>query len=174
MRAYLIGLAVVAVVVGGAWLGLVFFFGHLGGSEDAYSRSLACVRSDHALAGDPALAAPFRSPGLHTLGIRWKSVKAVALFSDSLSPDSVDKVDARIVSGLHSHGVSAAGIERRLLHEDNLSLYYLSAAPSTAAQSAIGRCVYLVHYNRIASALGLYINPHARLPFIPGARRDER
>ena len=172
MRAYAIGLGVVGVVVGGAWLALALFFGHLGGSEDAYTRSLACVRSDHALARDPAMTIPFRGPGLHTLGIRWKGVKAVALFSDSLSPGSVDKVDARIVSGLHREGVSTAEIDRRLLHDDNLSLYYLGAAPSTAAQSAIGRCVYLVHYNRIASALGLYINPHARLPFVPGARRE--
>jgi len=172
MRAYLIGLGVVAVVVGGAWIALAFFFGHLGGSEDAYARSLACVRSDHALARDPALAVPFRTPGLHALGIRWKDVKAVALFSDSLSPDSVDKVDTRILWGLHREGVSPSEIAGRLLHEDNLSLYYLGAVPSEPALAAIGRCVYLVHYNRIASALGLYINPHARLPFVPGARRE--
>lgn len=172
MRAYLIGLAVVGVVVGGAWLALAFFFGSLGGSEDAYGRSLACVKSDHALARDPADAAPYRSAGLQPLGIRWKGVRAVALFSDSLSPGSVDKVDSRIVAGLQSRGVSPAQIDSRLLHQDNLTLYYLGAAPSTAAQAAIGRCVYLVHYNRIASALGLYINPRAELPFVPGARRD--
>jgi hypothetical protein len=172
MRAYVIGLAVVGVVVGGAWLVLAFLYGHLGGAENAYARSLACVRSDRALARDPAMTSPFRGPGLHTLGIRWNGVKAVALFSDSLSPGPVDKVDARIVSGLHREGVSSARIDRRLLHEDNLSLYYLGAAPSTAAQSAIGRCVYLVHYDRIASALGLYIHPRARLPFVPGAHRE--
>jgi hypothetical protein len=172
MRAYAIGLAVAGLVVGGAWLALALFFGHLSGSEDAYARSLACVRADRALARDPAITVPFRGSGLRTLGIRWKGVKAVALFSDSLSPGSVDKVDARIVSGLREEGISSAEIDRRLLHEDNLSLYYLGAVPSEAAQAAIGRCVYLVHYNRIASALGLYINPHARLPFIPGARRE--
>ena len=47
-------------------------------------------------------------------------MKAVALFSDSLSPSSVDKVDARIVSGLHREGVSTAEIDRRLLHDDTL------------------------------------------------------
>jgi hypothetical protein len=172
MRAYAIGLAVVGVVVGGAWIVLAFFFGHLGGSQDAYGRSLACVRSDHALARDPADAAHYRSPGLQTLGIRWKGVRAVALFSNSLSPDAVDKVDARITSGLQRGRLSPAQIDSRLLHQDNLTLYYLGAAPSTAAQSAIGRCVYLVHYNRIASALGLYINPHVELPFVPGARRE--
>ena len=171
MRAYLIGLAVVGVVVGGAWIVLAFFFGHLNGGEDAFSRSAACLRADHALVRE-SVAAADRGPGLHALGIRWKTVRAVALFSDSLSPDSVDRVDARVVSRLRSRGVSPAQIDSRLLHEDNVTLYYLGAAPSAAAQSAIGRCVYLVHYNRIASALGLYINPHARLPFVPGARRE--
>jgi hypothetical protein len=155
MRAYLIGLAVVGVVVGGAWIVLAFFFGHLGGSEDAYGRSLACVKSDRALRRDPADAARYRSSGLQALGIRWHGVRAVALFADSLSPDSVDKADAQIVQGLQSQGVSSAQIDSRLLHEDNLTLYYLGGAPSTAARSEIGRCVYLVHYNRIASALGL-------------------
>ncbi len=172
MRAYLLGLAVVGVVVGGAWIALAFFFGHLAGSDDAYARSAACVRRDPALAADPADAVAYRGAGLHALGIRWNDVRAVALFSDSLSPDPVDRVDARILAGLHRRGVAPAEIDRRLLHEDNVTLYYLRAAPSTAAQSAIGRCVYLVHYNRIASALGLYIHPHARLPFLPGARRE--
>jgi hypothetical protein len=172
MRAYLIGLAVVGVVVGGAWIVLAFFFGRLSGSEDAYGRSLACVRGDRALARDPADAARYRSAGLQALGIRWKSVRAVALFSDSLSPDSVDKEDARIVSSLQSRGFHAAQIDSRLLHQDNLTLYYPAGLPSTEAQSEIGRCVYLVHYNRIASALGLYIHPHAELPFVPGARRE--
>lgn len=172
MRPYLIGVAFAGLVVGGAWIVLVFFFGHLGGSDDAYGRSLACVRSDRALARDTVDAAPYRSPGLQALGIRWRGVRAVALFSDSLSPDSVDKVDTRIVSSLQRRGVSSARIESRLLHQDNVTLYYLGGTPSKAARSAIGRCVYLVHYNRIASALGLYIHPRAELPFVPGARRE--
>ena len=97
----------------------------------------------------------------------------MALFADSLSPDAVDRADARIVSSLNSKGVSRAEIANRLLHEDNLSLFYVTGTPSEAAQAEIGRCVYLVHYNRIASALGLYISPHARRPFLPGARRDD-
>jgi hypothetical protein len=162
MRLWLGGAAVVAVVVGGAWLALAFFFGHLRGGQTAYARSAACLRADHALAADPADAARYQSPGLHTLGLRWHGVRAVALFSDSLSPGSVDREDAKIVAAGHG----------QLLHEDNLSLYYPAGVPSTAAQKAIGNCVYLVHYNRIASALGIYINPHARRPFLPGARRE--
>lgn len=174
MRVYVVAGLLVAVVLGGAWLVLALTFGHsLGGSSDAYSRSAACVRRDPVLASDPADAARFRSPGLQPLGIRWGSVRAVGLFADSLSPDAVDRVDARIVAGLRSKGVSAGAIESRLLHEDNLSLYYLTGAPSLAAQAALGRCVYLVHYNRIASALGLYISPHAELPFLPGRRRHD-
>jgi hypothetical protein len=172
MRPYLIGIVFAGLVVGAAWVALFFFFGRISGTDDAYARSLACVRADHALARDPADTVGYRGPGLHALGIRWKDVRAVALFSDSLSPDSVDKVDAKILFGLHREGVSSTEIDRRLLHEDNVTLYYLRAAPSTAAQSEIGRCVYLVHYNRIASALGLYIHPRARLPFVPGARRE--
>lgn len=171
MRAYAIGAGVAVLVVGGAWLVLALFYGRLGGGEDAFSRSAACVRADHALVHEP-VASAYRGAGLHALGIRWKDVLAGALFSDSLSPGSMDKVDARIVSTLQGRGVSQSEIERRLLHEDNVTLYYLGAAPTTAAQSAIGRCVYLVHYNRLASALGLYIHPRARLPFLPGARRE--
>jgi hypothetical protein len=172
MRLYLGAAAVVALVVGGAWLVLAFAFGHLRGGQTAYARSATCLRSDRSLAGDPGDAHRFESGGLHTLGIRWQQVRAVALFSDSLSPGAVDKVDTRIVSGLERKGVSSAQIDTRLLHEDNLSLYYLTGPPPQAAQAAIGRCVFLVHYNRIASALGLYISPHAELPFLPGARRE--
>ncbi len=172
MRLYLGAAAFVVLVVGGAWLALVFLFGHLQSDQDAYTRSATCVHNDRALASDPTEAARFQAPGLQPLGIRWKRVRAVALFSDSLSPDSVDKADARITSRLESHGVSQAEITNRLLHQDNLSLYYLTGTPSQAAQTAIGRCVYLVHYNRIASAVGLYISPHAEQPFLPGAQRE--
>jgi hypothetical protein len=172
MRLWLGALAVVAVVLGGAWVVLAFFFGSLHGGQTAYARSATCLHRDHALATDPSDARRFVGPGLHSLGLRWKDVRAVALFADSLSPGAVDRVDARIVTGLEHRGLSAGQIETRLLHEDNLSLYYLTGAPTTAAAAAIGRCVYLVHYNRFASALGIYINPHARLPFLPGARRE--
>jgi hypothetical protein len=172
MRVYLFAAAFVVLVVGGAWLGLALFFGHLQGSQDAYARSATCVRNDRALASNATAASRFRGAGLQPLGIRWKTVEAVALFSDSLSPGSVDKVDTRIASSLRSKGVSDAQIANRLLHQDNLSLFYLTGIPSQAAQAAIGRCVYLVHYNRIASALGLYISPHAEQPFLPGARRE--
>jgi hypothetical protein len=94
------------------------------------------------------------------------------MFADSLSPDAVDRVDARISAALERRGMSAAQIESRLLHEDNLSLYYVSGPPSQAALATIGRCVYLVHYNRFASALGLYVSPRAERPFVPGARRE--
>jgi hypothetical protein len=174
MRLWVGAAAVVALVVGGAWLVLAFAFGHLRGGQTAYARSARCLRADRALTGDPNDAARYTGAGLHTLGLDWQDVRAVALFADSLSPTAVDRVDARIVSGLRSKGLSPSQIDSRLLHEDNLSLYYLGAPPSLAAQSAIGRCVYLVHYNRFASALGIYVNPHAERPFLPGARRDER
>jgi hypothetical protein len=174
MRLYIGAALLVVLVVGGTWLVLALTFGHsLNSGSDAYTRSATCVSHDRALAGDPTEAARFTSPGLRPLGIRWKHVRAVALFSDSLSPDSVDKADARIISSLRSKRVSPAEINSRLLHQDNLSLYYLTGPPSPAAQAAIGRCVYLVHYNRIASALGLYISPHAERPFLPGARRGD-
>jgi hypothetical protein len=172
MRLYLAAAAVVALVVGGAWLVLAFFFGSLHGGQTAYARSATCLQRDHALRGDPSDARRFDSSGLHTLGLRWKDVRAVALFADSLSPEAVDRVDARIVSRLERRGLTAVQIESRLLHEDNLSLYYVTGPPSVTAQSGIGRCVFLVHYNRVASALGIYINPHAERPFLPGARRE--
>jgi hypothetical protein len=165
MRLWLGGAAVVAVVVGGAWLVLAVFFGHLSGGQTAYARSAACLRRDRVLTADPADASRYAGPGLHALGIRWRNVRAVALFSDSLSPGSVDRADARILA-VAGHGP--------LLHDDNISLFYVTGPPTEAAQAAIGRCVYLVHYNRVASALGIYINPRARLPFLPGARRDDR
>jgi len=173
MRVYLIAAALVVLVVGGFWLVLALTFGHLHGGADAYTRSAACVRGDPSLVADPTEAARFKSPGLRPLAIRWKRIRAVALFSDSLSPDSVDKADARIISNLKSNRVSPATITNRLLHQDNLSLYYLSGIPSQPAEAAIGRCVYLVHYNRIASAVGLYLSPHAERPFLPGAQRED-
>jgi hypothetical protein len=172
VRLWLGALALVAVVLGGAWLALSLTFGHLHGGQTAYARSVRCLNADRALTADPADATRYRGLGLHTLGLRWNRVRAVALFADSLSPEAVDRVDGRIVAGLHRSGLSAAQIEGRLLHEDNLSLYFLAGPPTPAAQAAIGRCVYLVHYNRVASALGIYINPHARRPFLPGARRE--
>jgi hypothetical protein len=42
------------------------------------------------------------------------------------SPDSVDQVDARITSDLRSKGVSPVEVTDRLLHQDNLSLYYVT------------------------------------------------
>jgi hypothetical protein len=171
MRLYLGAAAFVVVVLGGAWLVLAFFFGNLHGGQTAYARSLTCLHRDRALASDPADARRFDGAGLHTLGLRWQRVRAVAMFADSLSPDAVDRVDARIAAALERRGM-AAQIESRLLHEDNLSLYYVSGPPSQAALAAIGRCVYLVHYNRFASALGLYVSPRAERPFVPGARRE--
>ncbi len=172
MRVYLGAGLLVVVVLGAAWLVLAFAFGHTLGSSDAYARSAACVRRDPALAADRTVSRQYRSSGLQPLGIRWGRVRAVGLFADSLSPDAVDRLDARIVWGLEREKLTPTAIDARLLHEDNLSLYYLTGAPSLAAQKAIGRCVYLVHYNRIASALGFYISPHAELPFLPGRRRE--
>jgi hypothetical protein len=173
MRAYLIGAVIVVLVVGGAWLVLALSFGHLKSGTDAYTRSATCVQHAGALARDPAAAARYEFSGLQPLAIRWKRVIAVALFDDALSGASVGKADMQIISTLRSKGVSSADINNRLLHQDNLSLYYLTGLPSKAAQDAIGRCVYLVHYNDIASAVGIYISPHAELPFVPGAHREE-
>jgi hypothetical protein len=170
VRLYVGAGVLVVVVLGAAWLVLAFAFGHTFGSSDAYARSAACVRRDPALATDRSLARQYRSSGLQALGIRWGEVRAVGLFADTLSPGPVDRLDARIVAGLERRGLTPAAIDARLLHEDNLSLYYPAGAPSLAAQKAIGRCVYLVHYNRIASALGIYISPHTELPFLPGWR----
>jgi hypothetical protein len=173
MRLYVgAGLLVVAVL-GAAWLVFALAFGHTFGSSDAYARSAACVRRDRALATDPAVARRYRSSGLQPLGISWRGVHAVGLFADTLSPGPVDRLDARIVTGLEHNGLPPAAIGARLLHQDNLTLYYLSGAPSLAAQKAIGRCVYLVHYNRIASALGFYVSPRPELPFLPGRRHHE-
>jgi hypothetical protein len=89
MRLYLGAALLVVLVVGGAWLVLALIFGHsLNSGSDAYTRSATCVHNDHLLASDPTEAARFKSSGLQPLGIRWKRVRAVALFSDSLSPDS--------------------------------------------------------------------------------------
>ena len=170
MRLYLGAGLLIVLVLGGAWLVLALTFSSsLTGGSDAYTRSAACVRRDRALASDPADAARFRGPGLRPLGLRWGKVRAVALFSDTLSPGPVDRLDSGIVAGLRSKGLLG---DDRLMHEDNVTLYYLTGPPSLAARSAVGRCVYLVHYNRIASAVGLYVSPHARRPFLPGARRD--
>src|SRR5215467_9508162 len=136
MRLYVGAALLVVVVLGAAWLVLALGFGHsLGNGTDAYTRSVACVRRDRSLVDDRAAAGRFRSSGLQPLAIRWDDVRAVALFSNSLSPDSVDRADTRITTGLRRRGLSAAEIAGRLLHQDNLSLYYLTGAPSRAAES---------------------------------------
>lgn len=172
MRVYLIAAAVIVVVVGGFWLVLAFSFGHLHGGSDAYNKSAACVRDHASLASDPADSARFQTGGLQALGIRWRNTRAVALFDDALSGTSVGKAEHRITAGLQRHGASPAEIAARLLEQDNVALYYLNHTPSRPAQTAIGRCVYLVHYNDAAAFFGVYINPHAERPFLPGARRD--
>jgi hypothetical protein len=173
MRVYLGAAAVVVVVVGGFWAALALFFSQpKTGSADAFTRSATCVRDDRSLSIDRTDAARFDATGLRTLGLRWDRVRAVALFDDSLSAGSVTRAEGRIASNLRSHGASAAEIQARLLSQDNVALFYVSGPPSQAAQAAIGRCVYLVHFNRIASALGLYISPHAERPFLPGAERE--
>jgi hypothetical protein len=70
-------------------------------------------------------------------------------------------------------GASPAEIAARLQNQDNVALFYVNRSPSQSAEAAIGRCVYLVHYNRVASFLGLYLSPHAERPFLPGARRED-
>jgi hypothetical protein len=172
MRVYLAAAALVVVVVGGFWLVLALTFSGSHGGSDAFTRSAVCARNDRSLAVDRADAVRFRTVGLRTLGLRWNGVRAVALFSDSLSADPVTRAETRIDSGLRSQGVSAVDVAARLLHEDNVGLFYVNKSPSRAAQAAIGRCVYLIRFNRIASFFGLYISPHARRPFLPGTERE--
>jgi len=128
---------------------------------------------DRSLAGDRTDATRYRAAGLQALGIRWRQVRAVALFDDSLSAGSVTREEARISADLSRRGTSPAEIAARLQNQDNVALFYVNRSPSQSAEAAIGRCVYLVHYNRVASFLGLYISPHAERPFLPGARRED-
>ena len=173
MRLYLGAAAVVALILGGAWVLLALTLGHPpAGEASAFVESRRCVRHDRALVTDPADAARLRTAGVHTLGIAWRDVRAVALFDDSISAGSVTRQEARIRSALRSRGASAADVESRLLNEDDVALYYLRGAPSQAAETAIGRCVYVVHFNRVASFFGLYVSPHSERPFLPGARRE--
>ena len=173
MRVYVGAAVVVVVVVGGFWLVLALTFGRSPtGNANAATRSARCVRHDPALATDPVDAARFKAAGLRTLGIRWKRVRAVALFDDSLPADAVTREEARITSSLRSRGASTTAITRRLLSQDNVALFYVNRPPSQAAEAAIGRCVYLVHFNRVASFVGLYLSPHAERPFLPGAERE--
>ena len=173
MRLYLGAGLLVAVVLGGVWIVLALTFSRSGGSADAYTKSAACLRRDPSLAGDRADAAHYRAAGLEALGIRWRQVRAVALFDDSLSAESVTREEARISADMGHRGASPAEIAARLQNQDNVALFYVNRSPSQSAESAIGRCVYLVHYNRVASFLGLYISPHAERPFLPGARRED-
>jgi len=175
VRLYVGAAVLVAVVVGGAWLVLALTFSTSpSGNADAFTRSATCVRGDPALVSDRVDAARFRVSGLQPLGIRWQQVRAVALFDDSLSAHSVTKEEALIASRLRRQGVSSAEIADRLQYEDNVALLYVSGTPSQTAEAAIGTCVYLIHFNRIASFFGLYVSPHARRPFLPGARREDR
>src|SRR6516162_3908725 len=131
MRLYIGAAVVVIVVLGGAWLVLAFSFGHSHTvSADAYNRSAACVRRHHSLSFDPADAAHLQTHGLRALGIRWHQTRAVALFDDSLSAQTVTRAERRISSMLTARGVPTAQIAARLLTQDNDALYYLNQPPS--------------------------------------------
>jgi hypothetical protein len=171
MRLYAGAALLVVVVVGGFWLVLALTFSHPSSNSDAFTRSASCVRRDPSLTTDRTDAARLATSGVRTLGLRSNGVRAVALFADSPAP--VRRAEARIVASLRNERVTTTEIDARLLREDDVGLFYLDAAPSQAAQQAIGQCVYLVRYNRIASFFGLSISPHARRPFLPGARRDD-
>jgi hypothetical protein len=174
MRLYIGAAVVVIVVLGGAWLFLALSFGHSHTvSADAYNRSAACVRHHPSLRFDPVDAAHLQTPGLRALGIRWQQTRAVALFDASLSAQTVTKAEKQVAARLTAQRVPAAQIAARLLSQDNDALYYLNQPPSQQAQSAIGRCVYLVRYNDAAAFFGFYINPHAEQPFLPGAHRED-
>jgi hypothetical protein len=173
VRLYLGAAALVSLVLGGAWLLLALTVGHSSVSADAFMKSAACVRHDPALAIDRTDAARYRASGLQTLGIRWNGVRAVALFDDSLSAGSVTKKEAEISSAMRRGGDSSAVIADRLQYQDNVALFYVNGSPAQASEAAIGRCVYLVHYNRVASFFGLYFSPHAERPFLPGAYRED-
>jgi hypothetical protein len=172
VRVLLAAVALVVVVVGAFWLALALLFSHsrAGANADAFARSAACLRDDRSLSGDRADAARLDTPGLRTLGLRWHGVRAVALFADSSA--LVTKVEARVASGLRNQHVSAVQVGGRLLSEDDVGLFYVSGSPSQAAQAAIGRCVFLIRFNRFASFFGVYVSPHADRPFLPGGERE--
>jgi hypothetical protein len=86
VRLYLGAGLLVAVVLGGVWIVLALTFSRSGGSADAYTKSAACLRRDRSLTGDSADAARYRAAGLEALGIRWRQVRAVALFDDRSRP----------------------------------------------------------------------------------------
>jgi hypothetical protein len=171
MKIWLAAALVVAVVLGGAWIALAFAFSHSSSrGEDAYARSAACLRTDSALSADPADARRLRTPGVRTLGLRWNRVRAVALFSDSR--DLARKAEERLAFGYHREGLAPAQIEQRLQIGGSSGLVYLTGAPTSAAEAAIGRCVYAIHYNRIARFFGLSIFPRVQRPFLPDGRRE--
>jgi hypothetical protein len=174
MRLYVGAVVLVVVVLGGAWLVLAFSFGHSHAvSADAHARSATCLRRHRSLSFDPVDASRFQTPGLRALGIRWRDTRAVALFDDSLSAQTVTKREKQITARLTAQGFATAQIAARLLSQDNDALYYLNQPPSQQAQTVIGRCVYLVRYNDAAAFLGVYIDPHAEQPFLPGAHRED-
>jgi hypothetical protein len=174
VRLYVGAAALVAVVLGGAWLLFALEFRRSSPGADAFTKSAACVHRDPALAADRRDAVRYEASGLRTLGIRWSGIRAVALFDDSLSADSVTKKEAEISAAMRRRGDSAHEIADRLQYQDNVALYYVNRSPTQPAEDAVGRCVYLVHYNRVASFFGLYFSPHAERPFLPGLRREDR
>ena len=136
-----------------------FFFGSLHGRPDRV-REIGDLPAPRPGPRERSRGRPrrFGGAGLHALGLRGPAARpCVVVVADSLSPDVGGQGGCtdRWPRLERPAGLSSVQIDQRLLHEDNLSLYYLTGPPTPAAQAAIGRCVYLVHYNRIASALGL-------------------
>jgi hypothetical protein len=168
MRTFLGAIAVVVLVVGGFWLALSQLVGSTHNASDAYTRSAACAGSDPSLSRDSADAARLATSGIRTLGLRWNALRAVALFATSSRV--AREAEARLAAGLRTQGTSSAEIARRVFREGYVVLFYVSGPPTQAAEAAIGRCVYLIRPNRIASFFGLNIT-HTERPFLPGAER---
>ncbi len=171
MRVFLGAIAVIVLVVGGFWFALSQLVGPSRNDADAFTKSSNCAAADPSLARDRKDAARVTAPGLRALGLRWDGFRAVALFARS--PRGARAEEARLAADLRTQGLSDAEIGRRVLREGYVVMLYVARPPTQAAEAALGRCIYLIRANRIASFFGVNIT-HTERPFLPGADRDRR
>lgn len=170
MRTFLGAVAVVVLVVG------IFFFvlsrlvgpSSAHGASGAYTKSTTCARNDPALSIDRKDAARFATSEERALGLAWHGFRAVALFA--ASSRIARTKETSLASGLSRQGVPSAEVSRRVLREGYVVMLYVSGSPTRAAEAALGRCVYLIRSNRIASFFGLDF-PHTERPFVPGGEQ---
>jgi hypothetical protein len=161
--------AVAAVVV---ILGVVVYFSFVNPSmvanaSESRAWSSNCVDNTDALTEDESITNLLTAPGVRSLGIRWATGRAAALFADSEA--NAQKVMRELRGYLRQGGVSAARVNHQILIHGSDVLVFALHAPSEADIAMVGQCVYEIDNNRWGGWTGLNTKSVGR-PFMASTK----